>query len=79
MNQKQLIELLKSGDFTIMYWDNGEASVYKGKWNYNKEFKKDEYKMMNKSLVYETNDEIGYLPKIVDLLVKSLGGRADTI
>lgn len=32
MSEKEIIELLKSGNFTIIYWDNQSPSLYKGKY-----------------------------------------------
>ena len=80
MNEKKLIELLKSGDFTIVYWDNVTPTLYKGKWKKDKEFDRDEYTTMNKAEVdFPMYDMHGYLPDIVYLLTKALGGNADSI
>ena len=80
MTSKKLIDLFKTGDFTIIYWDRNVASIYKGKWNFNKEFIKDEYEEMGKSLVVELDcDGYGYCPEIVEILSKALGGKTDSI
>lgn len=79
MTYRSIINLLRSGNFTIVYWDSGDASLYKGKWNYNKECERDEYETMNKSLVAEYSREFGYCPEIVDLLCAALKGKADSI
>jgi hypothetical protein len=78
---KKILELLKSGNFTIVYWDNDSPTLYKGKWNINKEYEKDDYEEMNKNIVEELDDycEYGYCPGIVALLVKALGGKSDSI
>lgn len=76
MKEKNIIELLKSGDFTIIYWDNETPSLYKGK-----------YTVDNISEDIIDNHEIkfndygldGYCPTIVDLLVKALGGNSDSV
>ncbi len=68
----ELIELFKSGDFTIAYHDNGHCCVYAGKWNYDDLPEKEEAE-------FDTNDTYGYLPKIVELLTKALGGETQTI
>lgn len=79
MTQRQIVNLLKSGNFTIVYWDSQDPTLYKGKWDYNKEFEKDDYATMDKSKVdYSWWDE-GYVPGIVTLLVKALGGKSDSI
>ena len=79
MSDKKLIELFKSGNFTIIYWDNQAPSVYKGKWNYNKECEKDDYKEMTKAEIEFNDYEYGYCPKIVELLTKALGGKSDSV
>lgn len=79
MNRKQIIKLLKSGNFTIIYWDNDEATLYKGKWDYNKEYEKDDYGKMNKNEVKLEIEMDGYLPEIVKLLSEALGGKTDSI
>ena len=77
---KKIIELLQSGDFTIIYWDSQEPTLYKGKWNKEKEYDRDEYETMNKSEVkIPWEGEIGYAPSIVALLTKALKGNIDSI
>lgn len=76
---KKIIELLQSGDFTIIYWDNEEPTLYKGKWDKDKEYDKDEYETMNKSEVEIPWAEIGYAPNIVVLLTKAIKGNIDSI
>jgi len=79
MKEKGIVELLKSGNFTIIYWERGVTSIYKGKWNFTKEFEKDEYEEMGKSLIIELDGVDGYCPGIVELLSKALGGKTDSI
>lgn len=80
MKKQELIKLFKSGNFTIVYWDNEEPTVYKGKWDIDKEYKKDEYKKMDKNIVeIDLYDEDGYVPAIVVLLTESLGGITNSI
>ena len=78
--KKELIKLFKSGDFTIIYWDNGAPTIYKGKWNIDEECEKDDYKEMNKHEfdidMYNMN---GYVPDIVDWLAEALGGKSNSI
>lgn len=80
MKEAELVSLLRTGNFTIIYWDRGEPTFYKGKWNYDKEYKKDEYAEMEKSRIdfaqYNMN---GYLPDVVRLLTMALKGKADSI
>lgn len=71
MNKKSLYELLKSGNFTVAYHDNGACSIYKGRHQYN--YLPDEE-------VWEGGSEdYGYVPDIVELLTKALGGVVDSI
>lgn len=70
--KKELIELFKSGDFTIAYHDNGHCCVYAGKWNYDDLPEKEEAE-------FDYSDAEGYCPTIVSLLTKALGGETQTI
>ena len=79
MKEDKILKLLQSGKFTIVYWDNGEATLYKGKWDYNKEYIKNDYKTMNKSIIEISNYNNGYCPEIVRLLTKALNGISDSI
>ena len=78
-NKVDIIKLLKSGDFTIIYWSRGEASLYQKKWNKEEEYERDEYETMGKFLVREYTFEDGYCPQIVGALTKALGGLSDSI
>lgn len=74
MTNKKLIELFKSGDFTIHYNDNGCCSVYKGR------FKDYFSKPEDIESVAEFGcDFNGYLPREVALLVEALGGKSDSV
>lgn len=80
MNEKDIIKLFKSGNFTIVYWDNECPTIYKGKWDINEEYEKDDYKEMNKHEInIDMYDNNGYIPDIVDWLAKALDGKTDTI
>lgn len=72
--------LFKSGNFTIIYWDSQSPTIYKGHWDINKEFERDEYKTMEKSRIdINMFDERGYAPDIVIWLAEALGGKVDSI
>ncbi len=74
MNDKKIVELLKLGDFTILYHDNGSCSLYEGRFkNY---YEKPEGVDSVASFDCDFN---GYLPKEVALLVKALGGCSDSV
>lgn len=78
--REKILKLLKSGDFTIVYWDSGEATLYSKKWDKEEEYARDEYETMNKFIVFEDNQSwSGYCPKIVELLTEALGGKSDSI
>lgn len=72
MTDKKIIELMKSGNFTIAYHDNGQCSLYKGKFEYDDLPEKSEHD-------FEYGDSEGYTPHVVQLLVKALGGASETI
>lgn len=79
MTEIQLVELFKSGDFTIIYWDSGEPTVYKKKWDKDEEFNRDQYETLDKFKVEFEGWENGYCPYIVDILAVALGGTTDSI
>lgn len=72
MTRAEQLKLLKSGDFTIAYHDNGQCTLYKGKHEYDS--------LPEKGVAdYYDHDGEGYLPPIVQLLVDALGGASETI
>lgn len=73
MKEKQIIELLQSGNFTIAYHDNGHCCVYEGK------FKYDELPENGEVAEFYDHQSEGYLPEIVQLLTKALKGKSETI
>jgi len=77
--EEKILNIIKSGDFTIVYWDRGIASLYEKKWNKSDEYTRDDYGTMNKFLMKECEHEDGYLPEIVELLTKALNGVSDSI
>ena len=80
MKEKDLVSLLKTGNFTIIYWDRGEPTFYKGKWDKDREYKKDEYAEMDKSQIEIAQYNMsGYLPDVVRWLTMALKGQSDSI
>ena len=72
--KKELIKLLQSGNFTIAYHDNGECCLYKRK------IKNIESIIEGSEIEdFSDCDSDGYLPIIVELLIKALGGNPLTI
>lgn len=72
MTKAQLIRLLKSGNFTIAYHNQGVCSVYRSKMEYEKLPK-------TELIEIEDNDGEGYAPGIVELLVEALNGACVSI
>lgn len=71
MNGKEIKNILKSGEFTIIYTDNGECQLYKGFFDLDDI---DQHKP-----VHEFDDmQNGYTPGVVKFLVMALGGYVDS-
>lgn len=80
MEKKDLYGLFRTGDFTIVYWDRNDPTIYKGKWNIQDEYEKDEYATMEKSRVdIHQHNMNGYAPDIVVWLAEALKGKVDSI
>lgn len=73
LSKKAVIELLKTGNFTIAYHDNGRCGIYEKKLSYDN--------LPDDGEVYECDceDMEGYIPSEVALLVKALGGRVESV
>ena len=72
MTRAEQLQLLRSGHFTIVYHDNGQCTLYKGKYEYGS--------LPEEGVAdYRDYDGDGYLPPIVQLLVDALGGASETI
>ena len=76
---EKIIEMLKSGDFTVFYNDNECPTLYQKKWDMDEEYERDEYETMNKFEVDFGDYSQGYCPKIVSLLVEALGGESGSV
>jgi len=73
--QKAVIELFKTGNFSVHYHDFCVCSVFKDRFDYDfvdAETGED----IPREEVYEPGDDVGYLPEIVQLLVLALGGKS---
>jgi len=78
ISKKKLNEIIRSGNFTIIYFDNQAPFLYEGKWGAGGD---EEYnKRMDKAEIdfYDVNGK-GYVPDIVQLLVDALGGHTDSV
>jgi len=70
--QKQAIDLIKSGRFTIAYHDNGYACLYEGKYDY------EDLKEDSEVYTFEQNYD-GYISEEVFILIKLLKGNCVTV
>ena len=82
--EKELISVLKSGDFTVSYHDNQACIIYKGKykeasdcpnvWDEN-----DENELECNVNFWDMEESFdGYTPEVVYYLVKALGGKSNS-
>lgn len=76
---KKIIDILKSGNFTLVYHDNQSCILYKGKHTYNDLTDKDGDPIVKEEAVFEGWSYDGYIPLEVAALVKALGGKVDSI
>lgn len=74
---KKTIELLKSGNFTLLYHNNGHCTLHEGKIKYKQS--NEEEKNYVEEIEEFTCQEIGYAPAEVVALVKALGGRLESL
>jgi hypothetical protein len=78
LTKKELIEIIKSGNFTVYYHDNGSSNIYEGK--YTEEYF-DELIEENKFDDFDDENNIfissfdGYYTEDLALLIKALGGN----
>lgn len=70
-SDNRVVELMRSGNFTIAYHDSEVASLYEGKYKY-------EDLPESAEIQYEDWSE-GYCPKIVSLLTRALNGKSDSV
>ncbi len=73
MTKNKIIELLKSGNFTIAYHDSDCCYLYKGKMTY------DQLSEKNAKEINFDGMSDGYIPIEVEYLVEALGGKVDSI
>lgn len=73
MKDKEILELMRSGDFTIAFHDYSRCSFYKGRHKYDK-------LPENEDCEFDLHDGFkGYASEIMVLLVKALNGKIDSI
>jgi len=79
MNHKKIIELLRSGNFTLRYDGNGAGCLLVGKYKrYVATYDWDTNENKSESIDFGGNGE-GYIPVEVEWLVEALGGKVFTI
>jgi hypothetical protein len=69
MKKDKVIELLKTGEFTVAYHDNDSCYIYKGHRRYENLGKE----------IFSPDGSNGYAPEIVEMLVEALGGNVESI
>lgn len=74
MKKGEIIKLFKSGNFSIIYTDYKTPIIYKGKKTI--EEIEDGCDIDKIEIDYYSD---GYVPEIVELLVKALGGNSDSV
>ena len=80
MKKKDLLDLFKSGNFTIITWDNGDYSVYKGRFKRENMKTDGDGEYINQPIFEDCGTYVnGYMPEIVALLCQALGGKTDSI
>lgn len=78
MTEKSIINLLRSGKFTIIGQDSDRLEIYKGHIKYD-QIVDDDGDTVEEEVYYEDDGGVGYVPEIVRLLVKALKGKVDSI
>ena len=74
--RKQIIELLESGNFSIITWDNELYSLYEGK-NINTENFDD--KPRKEIYEFESCEKEGYCDLLITIMAEILGGSTSSI
>lgn len=78
MKAKQIIDLLKSGNFTVASHNYGSVTIYEGKvkgyWEYDEETEMPQFDGSKEIATYGLSDSDGYMQEIVSLLTEALNG-----
>jgi hypothetical protein len=72
MKANKVVEIMRTGDFTIAYHDNDGGCFYKGKHKYEDLPDDADYD-------FDVYGQSGYLPEAVELLVRALGGKSESV
>lgn len=79
MTEKKIIKLLKSGNFTLRYDDNGSCVLIEGKFDEYEDTYNYDAEINNGDSVDFDGYGDGYIPVEVEWLVKALGGNVISI
>lgn len=71
---KRILDLIKSGNFTVMCWDNGRSSFYEGK----QTIETINEKELEPFIEFDCDFD-GYLDNAMKLLINALGGHSGSI
>lgn len=72
--EQEIIDLLKTGDFTVAFHDQGECSIYKGIFEYDDLPEKEDY-----TVIFGGASDDGYAPALVIYLCEALKGKCVSI
>ena len=72
LQRKEIIKLMKTGNFTICYYNHQEGGVWKG------HLEPDELDIDAELIEFSNKGDERYLPEIVDMLVEALGGECNS-
>jgi hypothetical protein len=80
--KNEVADVLKSGNFTIIYCGSGYGEIIRGKFDDLDDLPKDKDEDYDYDYLkirdFDSNERYGYLPIEVRLLVEALGGKAIT-
>ena len=76
--EKEIVELLKTWDFTIIYDDNQSMQIYKGKHKISNKHWTDKFEKDAMFRIEDYNSCDWYIPTSVRLLSEALGWKVDS-
>jgi len=75
----QVLAILRSGNFTVICWDNDQYSFYEGKQTAHTVQEEGVNGRLEPFIEFDQGESDGYLPSAVALLIQALGGEGDSI
>ena len=73
LTRKEIIKLMKTGNFTLYYYNKEEGGIWKG------HLEPDELDVDAELVGFSSMNNEGYLPEIVNMLVEALDGECNSI